>query len=416
MKLIRTAKIKLDLQVEDVLPTLLAYTKAYNFVCQEGYSRKNFNGVTLHKLTYEMVREWLPSQLAISSRMRATESLSAILKKKRKYLPKCPSSKLCTIRYDKNSYSLFLDCQEISLLTISGRKRIKLHLSDYHKQYFDSWKHCSADLCISGKEVYLHVVFEKIIPDVPQSGKIVGVDRGINNLAVTSERKFYTGKRIKKKCDRFRQLRKQLQKKGTKSAKRHLARLAGQERRFKADINHQIAKQIVSDMNAGDTIVLENLSGIRNNKRRKAQRIMINGWNFFQLETFLIYKAEAKGISVEFIDPRYTSQHCLACGNTSRNNRNGALFSCRKCHFKMNADLVGSKNILLKYLQALQGKSWQMYLGALRKQRGGDFVASVLCANPAELHVNQLNGRLVEPAIVGAEKLLTSHGPCARGN
>ena len=179
---------------------------------------------------------------------------------------------------------------------------------------------------------------------------------------------------------------------------------AGQERRFKADINHQIAKQIVSDMKPGDTIVLENLSGIRNNKRRKAQRIMINGWNFFQLEQFLIYKAEAKGIRVEFIDPRYTSQHCLACGNTSRNNRDGALFSCRKCHFKMNADLVGAKNILLKYL------------GALLRKRSSCSSARYLNANPAELHVNQLNGGLYEPAIVGAERLLTSHGPCARGN
>ena len=405
MKLTRTAKIKLDMQVGEVMPTLLAYTKAYNFVCQEGYSRKNFNGVTLHKLTYETIREYLPSQLAISSRMKATESLASILKKKRKYLPKCPSSKLCAIRYDKNSYSLFLDSQELSLLTISGRKRMKIHVSDYHKQYFSvGWKHCSADLCISGKEVYLHIVFEKIIPDTDVSGKIVGIDRGINNLAVTSERKFYTGKQIKKKCDRFRQLRKQLQKKGTKSAKRHLARLAGQERRFKADVNHQIAKQIVSDMKPGDTIVLENLSGIRNNRRRKAQRIMINGWNFFQLEQFLIYKAEAKGIRVEFIDPRYTSQHCLACGNTSRNNREGSLFSCRKCHFKMNADLVGAKNILLKYL------------GALLRKRSSCSSARYLNANPAELHVNQLNGGLYEPAIVGAEKLLTSHQPCAGGN
>jgi IS605 OrfB family transposase len=389
MKLTRTAKIKLDLQVDEAMPTLLAYTKAYNFVCQEGYSRKNFNGVTLHKLTYETVREYLPAQLAISSRMKSTESLKAILKKRRKYVPKCPVSNLCAIRYDKNSYSLFPDRQELSLLLISGRRRLPLHISEYHQQYFSAgWKHCSADLCISGQSVYLHIVFEKDIPDTSVSGKIIGVDRGINNLAVTSEARFYNGKQVKKRCDRFRQLRKQLQKKGTKSAKRHLARLAGKERRFKADINHQVAKQIVNDIKPGDTIVLENLSGIRNNKRRKAQRIMVNGWNFLQLEEFLVYKAEAKGIAVEYIDPRYTSQHCLACGNTSRNNRDGALFSCRKCHFKMNADLVGSKNILLKYL------------GALHKQGGSGFAASHPHANPAGLSVNQ--------PIVGVERLLTS--------
>src|SRR5208283_4058806 len=149
MKLTRTAKIKLDMQVGEVMPTLLAYTKAYNFVCQEGYKRKNFNGVTLHKLTYETVREYLPAQLAVSSRMKATESIKSIfkVKKKKKYTPKCPVSQLCSIRYDKNSYSLFPDKGEMSLLTIEGRRRLKLSVSDYHKQYFEpGWKHCSADL------------------------------------------------------------------------------------------------------------------------------------------------------------------------------------------------------------------------------------------------------------------------------
>lgn len=377
MKLIRTAKIKLNMQEADIMPTLLAYTNAYNFVCQEGYKRKNYNGVSLHKLTYTTVREYLPAQLAISSRMKATESIKSIFKKKKNKYVKCPVSKLCAIRYDKNSYSLFLEKQELSLLTINGRIRTKLIISDYHKQYFSGWKHCSADLCIKNNTVFLHIVLEKDIADVPQTGKIVGIDRGINNIAVSSTNKFYSGKQIKRICDRFRKLRQALQTKGTKSAKRHLKKLSGQERRFKADINHQIAKEIVSDLNSGDTIVLENLSGIRNKRLRKAQRIMINGWNFFQLEQFITYKAMAKGIKVEYIDPRYTSQHCLACGNTQRNNRSGALFSCRKCIFKMNADLVGSKNIVLKYL------------GALRKQ--GINCSSIYepNANPAVLPVNQ---------------------------
>jgi IS605 OrfB family transposase len=387
------------------MPTLLAYTKAYNFVCQEGYSRKNFNGVTLHKLTYETVREYLPAQLAISSRMKATESLASIFKKKKKYIPKCPTSNLCAIRYDKNSYSLFPDRQELSLLTIEGRKRLPLHISNYHEQFFDLfWKHCSADLCIHGNSVYLHVVFEKDIPDAPRSGKLVGIDRGINNVAVTSDNKFYSGKHVKKVCDRCRKLRSSLQKKGTKSAKRHLKKLSGQERRFKADINHQVSKKIVSDMKQGGTIVIENLGGIRNKRRRKPSRIMVNNWNFNQLEQFLTYKAEAKGISVEHIDPRYTSQHCLACGNTRKNNRKGSLFSCRKCNFKMNADLVGAKNIVLKLL------------GALRKQGMSCFATHKPYANPDRLKSISPTADLQSANVAAALPLATSHGPCARGN
>ena len=38
MRLVKTAKIKLNIQVEEVLPTILAYTKAFNFVSKIGYT------------------------------------------------------------------------------------------------------------------------------------------------------------------------------------------------------------------------------------------------------------------------------------------------------------------------------------------------------------------------------------------
>ena len=36
MKLVRTVKLKLNILVESIKPTLDAYTKAFNFVCQIG--------------------------------------------------------------------------------------------------------------------------------------------------------------------------------------------------------------------------------------------------------------------------------------------------------------------------------------------------------------------------------------------
>jgi len=376
MKITRTAKIKLNISEESIIPTISAYTKSYNYVCQVGYDKKNFNGVTLHKLTYPTVRDYLPSQLAISSRMKATENLSSVLKKKQKKTPKCPHSNFCSIRYDKNSYTLNLDKSEVSLLTVNGRLKTNIVISDYHRKYFTGWKHTSADLCIKNHKVYLHIVFEQDIADCPQSGKILGIDRGINNLAVTSDNKFYSGKQVKKICGKYKKLRSRLQKKNTKSAKRHLKKLSGQERRFKADINHQVSKKIVNSLNSGSTIVLENLSGIRNKRLGKRARTLINSWNFFQLEQFIIYKAISKGISIQYIDPRYTSQHCIRCGNIKRNNRVSTYFECKLCHFKMNADLIASKNIVLKYL------------GALRKKGSLALQATTIC-RPGRAVVNQ---------------------------
>ena len=221
MRITRTAKVKLDITEDSVIPTISAYTKAYNFVCQEGYKKKNFNGVTLHKLTYQTVREYLPSQLAISSRVKATESLASVLKKKKKFTPKviprCPQSKFCSIRYDLNSYSLFLNKSECTLLTINGRLRAKLILSDYQRRYLNSWKYTSADLCIKNHKVYLHIVFEQDVADCQHTGKLLGIDRGINNIAVTSDNKFYSGGKVKRICSRYRKLRSGLQKKGSKS-------------------------------------------------------------------------------------------------------------------------------------------------------------------------------------------------------
>ena len=248
MKLSRTAKLKLNVDAYKILPSLQAYTKAFNLVCQVGYDAKQYNGIELHKLTYKDCREKfeLPSQLAISARMKATETLKSIRKvlSKKKYV-KCPQSKLTSIRLDCNSYSI-LKSGEVSILTVSGRKKFKLDIPNYYKEYFTDWKYTSADLIVRNHTVYLHISFEKDVVDVKPNGKVLGIDRGINKLAVTSDNKFYSADKLKFICQKYKTLRSNLQKKGTQSAKRHLKKLSGKEKRFKADINHQISKQIIN--------------------------------------------------------------------------------------------------------------------------------------------------------------------------
>jgi IS605 OrfB family transposase len=352
MKLSRTARLKLNVEVDKILPSLQAYTKAFNLVCQVGYNAKQYNGIELHKLTYKDCREKfeLPSQLAISARTKAIEALKGI-KAKNKY-SKCPQSKLSSIRLDCNSYSI-LKSGEVSILTVSGRKKFKLDIPTYYKDYFDNWKYTSADLIVRKHKVYLHISFEKDIADTKPNGNVLGVDRGINKLAVTSDNKFYSADKLKLVCQKHKTLRSKLQKKGTKSAKRHLKKLSGKEKRFKADINHQISKQIVNSLNSGDTIALEKLTGIRNQKARKKHRAALNSWNYYQLEQFLTYKAIAKGIKVVYVNPAYTSQKCSKCEHIAEKNRKDqANFCCQSCGFKLNADLNASRNISSRALSS----------------------------------------------------------------
>lgn len=358
MKVVRTASIKLQVTLQEsqiLLQTLEAFTNAYNFCCSIGFQNNTQNGIILHKLSYSSTRNYLPSQLAISARMLATESLKSVFSKRKKYPNKtfkCPSSKRTSVRLDKNSHTIWFDKSLISILTTSGRLRLPFKINNYFSQYLD-WKHTSCTLSFKKNKFLLNVVFEKDVADLPKSGKYLGIDRGIRKLAVTSDNEFYAGGQTRRVCQRYQNLRRKLQKCGSRSAKRHLVRLSGREQRFKADVNHQISKSIVSKLNPGDTIVLEALSGIRNKRMRKKQRKEVNSWNYYQLETFLTYKALAKSINIEYVDARYTSQRCSKCGYISRSNRKSQSdFRCGKCGFRLNADLNAAKNIVLKHLDS----------------------------------------------------------------
>lgn len=60
---------------------------------------------------------------------------------------------------------------------------------------------------------------------------VLGIDLGINNIVVDSDRQIFTSGKIEVVRKKYNELRSALQKVGTKSAKRKLKRLSGRERR-----------------------------------------------------------------------------------------------------------------------------------------------------------------------------------------
>jgi len=361
MNLIRSISVKLNVPLGDgLLDTFKTYTKAYNTVCKIGWDSKEFNGVRLHFLSYPLIRESLPAQLAISVRMKATESLkSAKTRLKQKKKVSCPKSNLSSIRLDANSYNVWFDKNEISVLTIHGRKRFKFQSYEYLEQFLD-WKRKSADLIYNKGKILLTFIFEKTVPDNQiTSDTFVGVDRGIRRIAVTSNQLFFGGGRVKAVSNRYQKRRANYQSCGTRSAKRHLRVISKKENRFRRDENHCISKKIVESLPSGSTIVLEDLKYIRERcKHKKDQRGEFHSWSFYQLEQFIIYKAAAKGISIVYVDPRYTSQKCSKCGHISRSNRkNQTQFKCTRCGYTLNADLNASINIRNNYLDSIRHPS-----------------------------------------------------------
>ncbi|WP_411376630.1 RNA-guided endonuclease InsQ/TnpB family protein [Desulfurobacterium thermolithotrophum] len=389
MKLQRILKLVLkptEKQKQMLLETLEQYKFAYNHTCKVGWEQQLWNGVKLHKLTYYPLREklYLPSQLVISARVVATENLKSAIRRKRKGLKAtCPQSNNPAIRYDKRSYTIWLDREEVSLATVNGRQKFKVKIPDYFNQYLD-WRVTSANLKYDKKlkKFFLNITVEKDFPDTEPANFYVGVDLGLKNLAVVSTpdgkiNKFFNGGHIRAVSERYYALRKRLQSKGTPSAKRHLKKLSQKEKRFRTAVNHKIAKEIVNLVPAGGVIVLEKLKGIRKRiKVSKQNRRWIHSWNFAQLQQFIEYKAQAKGIRVVYVDARYTSQKCSRCGYISRSNRiDQSHFVCKHCGYSLNADLNASRNIIKNYLTSLQR-------GEVRT--GAGISAPVGCCQPSQ--------------------------------
>ena len=185
---------------------------------------------------------------------------------------------------------------------------------------------------------------------------MVGVDLGIVRPVVTSNNHFCGKRRWKELEARIFRLRRKLQAKGTKSAKRHLRKLSGKLLRQRRDYDHLLSRLIVDSTSFGGTIAMGNLTGIRSHVTQKhgKQSRCLHSWSFAQVSSFVDYKGEEQGQRVVVVDPRYTSQTCNRCGFTSKANRQSqGVFFCGQCGYQLNADLNAARNIRAKYVAQL---------------------------------------------------------------
>ncbi|HEY3648955.1 MAG TPA: transposase [Streptosporangiaceae bacterium] len=254
--------------------------------------------------------------------------------------------------YDQRNLSFALDARTVSLWTVAGRlKDLSFTGSPAQLEQLATHKPRESDLIYRDGIWFLAVTIDVPDPDLREPVGWLGVDLGIVNIATISDGQRMAGRRLNRYRRRQLALRRKLQAKKTKSAKRLLKRQRRREARFAADTNHCIAKTIVTTAErTGRGIALEDLTGIRARVRlRKDQRSSLHSWAFAQLGQFIAYKARRAGVPVTYVDPAYTSQQCSECSYTDRSNRAGqATFVCRACGVTMHADLNGSRNIALR--------------------------------------------------------------------
>jgi len=237
----------------------------------------------------------------------------------------------------------------VSLLTISGRVLVPFRFGAYQQSRMDAIKG-QADLIYRNRTFYLAVTLEVPAPTPDEVTDTLGVDLGIINLATDSSGETFSGQAVEKTRQRFHTLRQRLQKRGTQSARRHLGKLSGREKRFRKNTNHIISKRIVQKAKAHrQGIALEDLRHIRTRTERtvkKSQRAKHSSWSFFQLRFFLSYKAALVGVPLHTVDPAYTSRTCSVCGHCEKANRKSqACFVCQQCSHTDNADRNAAINI-----------------------------------------------------------------------
>jgi IS605 OrfB family transposase len=352
------ATLKLQLHISEVergalLETLKQSTACFNAVCLEGWKAGERNSIRLHHATYFGLRSIypdLPAQLHCAARVKAAEALKsadARLKQGRK--TNCPGSANCAIRYDARSYWVRLGDGTASLATTDGRITVRFNLCKYYRKYLD-WKPSSADLCYDRKtkRFYLHVVVGQSAPEAICDG-VIGVDLGIVEIATDSHGRSYSGVAVKSVRTRVRRIRRLLQAKGTRSAKKHLRRIRQKQSRYVRDVNHCVSKSLVQTATQSrKALALENLKNIRDRADTvsRQMRWLFGNWAFDQLRNFVAYKAEASGVPVVYVDPRNSSRTCSRCGHCDKANRKSqGSFECLKCGFQANADFNAAINL-----------------------------------------------------------------------
>ena len=223
----------------------------------------------------------------------------------------------------------------------------------------EEYKLCNSSIQLDGKNLYLLLVVQFDKEEVELDSKIsVGVDLGISCAAVVAvnkglKRLFIPNSIIKPRL-RIQAQRRQMYKalkyaKGGRGRQKKLGKyeqIQKSERNTVKTLNHKIALEIVrfAVKNKAATIYIEDLSGI--SKDDKSSWILRN-WSYFELQSFITYKANKYGIEVKKIKPAYTSQVCNKC-RCKGERLNQSEF---KCHNKdcdidiINADYNAAKNI-----------------------------------------------------------------------
>ena len=307
----------------------------------------------------------LPAQLVQAAIRRAVEAIKGVVERwKKGQRVSQPTFTAETMDYDTRSATFYRN--NVSLATVEGRVEPSFVLpadspTPYERYVLSEdyeFRESALRYDAVNDEFYLHLSTRQIndedaevSTDIGHSDQtVLGIDLGVNSLAVSSTGTFWQGDDYDHWSREFEERRGEMQQRGTQAAHNALLRLGKREDAWRKQYIHTIANELVLEAveHDCDVIVFEDLTDIR---ERLSQAKWHHIWAFRRLFEYVEYKAPEQGVSVEQVEPNHTSQRCSRtdCGFTHEANRHGEQFCCQKCGYEVNADYNAAKNIGVRY-------------------------------------------------------------------
>jgi putative transposase len=345
---VRVLKVKTSPSGEQVpllLETIRQFNAACNWISEVAFQERAFKQVPLHAACYHAVRErfGLPAQLAVRAIGKVLETYRRDKSIQHVY------GEYSAAVYDARVFRLE-GVTYASLTLLHGRERIRLDCGSYQRKHLAGKPDIGqVDLLYENGQFTLALSLRKPEPPKIETKGVLGIDLGIAEIATDSTGQHYSGEQVKACRRRLRELRRGLQSCATKGAKRRLCKIRRKQSRFVRHTNHCISKDLIATaLQAGKALGLETLTGIREraNGFAASMRWLMGNWAFWQLQSFLVYKAEDVGLPVVFVDPAFTSRTCSHCGYCDKANRKSqSRFECLACGLVLNADVNAALNI-----------------------------------------------------------------------
>ncbi|BDC17718.1 RNA-guided endonuclease TnpB family protein [Acidianus sp. HS-5] len=251
----------------------------------------------------------------------------------------------------KLSYSLDLERMVVIIINIG-----ELPILGYPRNLRDyiTWNMKEARLTIRGGKAFLKVVFEKAGEKVEPNGS-VAVDINMNEIVVGNDDTNYIRIPTRlQEAHHWKSLAEHLQKKYHKrwrNNKKILYRIHSfhaKAKRIMEDYARKVGKWVVevAKLLGANVVKLEDLTNMIKNVDRLPPefRDKLYLMQYRRVQYWIEWQAKKNGLSVKYVNPRYSSVKCPKCGKKMKEVGH-RWFKCPHCGYENDRDVIAIMNL-----------------------------------------------------------------------